>query len=131
MQLLSNINFKHIMLLYNFWWAWQGSFERKTLIEHWNLQQAVSLDKTLHLFDKHSGEEILDIDHEGLLTSCDYSNNSRYYAVTQDIKNEAIIYDARTDNKFDTIQLDSTPTCLEFSPNSQRIAIGTLQVIKI
>ncbi|CAG5084520.1 Oidioi.mRNA.OKI2018_I69.PAR.g10661.t1.cds [Oikopleura dioica] len=70
---------------------------------------------------------MLYIDHEGLLTSCDYSNNSRYYAVTQDIKNEAIIYDARTDNKFDTIQLDSTPTCLEFSPNSQRIAIGTLQ----
>jgi len=88
---------------------------------------SVSLDKTLHLFDKHSGEEILEIDHDGLLTSCDYSNNSRYYAVTQDIKNEAIIYDARTDNKFDTIKLNSTPTCLEFSPNSQRIAIGTLQ----
>ena len=27
-----------------------------------------------------------------------------------------------------TIELDSTPTSIEFSPNSERVAIGTIQV---
>ena len=61
-----------------------------------------------------------------------------------DILNVALIYDSRTNEVLDTgkvrsvwphltpfdlcsVKLDSTPTSIEFSPNSERIAIGTIR----
>jgi len=97
-------------------------------VDHENsLILSCSIDRCLHLFDKDTGDEIKEIELGGIVTSCDYSPNGNYFCCTVDITNDANIYDARTYNLLHTIQLDSTPTTIEFSPNSQRVAIGTIR----
>lgn len=88
---------------------------------------SASIDRSLHLFDKNTGSEIAELEHDGIVTSCDYSQDGKYLCCTVDILNKAYIYDARTHNVLHTIQLESTPTTIEFSPNSQRVAMGSIQ----
>lgn len=61
------------------------------------------------------------------MTSCDYSSDGNYFCCTVDIVNTVYIYDARTQSLLHTLKMDSTPTTVEFSPNSQRVAIGTIR----
>jgi WD40 repeat protein len=92
-----------------------------------NVIISCSVDRGLHLFDKDNGDEIIELEQDGIVTSCDFSSNGLYFACTVDILNVAHIYDSRTNEVLDTVKLDSTPTSIEFSPNSERIAIGTIR----
>ena len=76
------------------------------------------MDRCLHLFEKESGDEIEEIEQDGIVTSCDFSQNGLYYACTVDISNECLVYDTRNHEIVQRIKLESTPTSVEFSPNS-------------
>jgi len=96
-----------------------------------NIILSCSMDRCLHLFEKESGDEIEEIEQDGIVTSCDFSQNGLYYACTVDISNECLVYDTRNHEIVQRIKLESTPTSVEFSPNSERIAIGTIRGVVI
>lgn len=92
-----------------------------------NVVLSCSIDRGLHMFAKDTADEIVELEQDGIVTSCDFSSNGLYIACTVDISNMALIYDSRTYTLLQSIELDSTPTSIEFSPNSERVAIGTIQ----
>ena len=36
----------------------------------------------MHLFDKDNGDEIIELEQDGIVTSCDFSSNGLYFACT-------------------------------------------------
>ena len=47
-----------------------------------NLKTRIKVDRGLHLFDKDNGDEIIELEQDGIVTSCDFSSNGLYFACT-------------------------------------------------
>ena len=46
------------------------------------LKTCPKVDRGLHLFDKDNGDEIIELEQDGIVTSCDFSSNGLYFACT-------------------------------------------------
>lgn len=46
------------------------------------MKNRIKVDRGLHLFDKENGDEIIELEQDGIVTSCDFSSNGLYFACT-------------------------------------------------
>ena len=50
--------------------------------KYFKLKTCPKVDRGLHLFDKDNGDEIIELEQDGIVTSCDFSSNGLYFACT-------------------------------------------------